>query len=120
MSESEALLAALAAVPLCRWSSSRTRSAPASFQIIALARRYVDALGTLNQRVSAAVSRVVFMAAGLPLVVKPSQLPEISPVNAPTRIPATIVTGFLGAGKTTLIRNLVEKARWSPHCHPRQ
>jgi cobalamin biosynthesis protein CobW len=32
-------------------------------------------------------------------------------VNAHTRIPATIVTGFLGAGKTTLIRNLIEKAR---------
>ena len=32
-------------------------------------------------------------------------------MNAHTRIPATIVTGFLGAGKTTLIRNLIEKAR---------
>jgi len=32
-------------------------------------------------------------------------------VNAPTRIPATIVTGFLGAGKTTLIRSLIAKAR---------
>ena len=27
------------------------------------------------------------------------------------RIPATIVTGFLGAGKTTLIRNLIAQAR---------
>ncbi len=27
------------------------------------------------------------------------------------KIPATIITGFLGAGKTTLIRNLVEQAR---------
>ena len=27
-----------------------------------------------------------------------------------TRIPATVITGFLGAGKTTLIRNLLEKA----------
>ncbi len=27
------------------------------------------------------------------------------------RIPATVVTGFLGAGKTTLIRNLVQNAR---------
>jgi cobalamin biosynthesis protein CobW len=29
----------------------------------------------------------------------------------PDRIPATIVTGFLGAGKTTLIRNLITEAR---------
>jgi G3E family GTPase len=27
------------------------------------------------------------------------------------RIPATIVTGFLGAGKTTLIRNLIAQAK---------
>jgi cobalamin biosynthesis protein CobW len=32
-------------------------------------------------------------------------------VSTPARIPATIVTGFLGAGKTTLIRNLVAKAQ---------
>lgn len=32
-------------------------------------------------------------------------------MNAPMRIPATIVTGFLGAGKTTLIGNLIAKAR---------
>jgi cobalamin biosynthesis protein CobW len=32
-------------------------------------------------------------------------------VNVPARIPATIVTGFLGAGKTTLIRNLIARAR---------
>lgn len=32
-------------------------------------------------------------------------------MNAPARIPATIVTGFLGAGKTTLIRNLIAKAQ---------
>jgi cobalamin biosynthesis protein CobW len=29
----------------------------------------------------------------------------------PDRIPTTIVTGFLGAGKTTLIRNLIQQAR---------
>ena len=27
-----------------------------------------------------------------------------------TKIPATIVTGFLGAGKTSLVRHLVENA----------
>ena len=32
-------------------------------------------------------------------------------MNAPARIPATIVTGFLGAGKTTLIRSLIAQAR---------
>ena len=32
-------------------------------------------------------------------------------MNSPERIPATIVTGFLGAGKTTLIRNLIAEAR---------
>ena len=44
----------------------------------ALARRYADALGTLNQRVAAAVGRVVLMAAGQPLIVKPSPTPEIA------------------------------------------
>jgi len=37
-------------------------------------------------------------------------VPANVPANA-ERIPATIVTGFLGAGKTTLIRSLIEKAR---------
>ena len=32
-------------------------------------------------------------------------------MNAFSKIPVTIVTGFLGAGKTTLIRHLVENAR---------
>jgi cobalamin biosynthesis protein CobW len=32
-------------------------------------------------------------------------------MNAPARIPATIVTGFLGAGKTTLIRDLIARAK---------
>ena len=32
-------------------------------------------------------------------------------MNVPARIPATIVTGFLGAGKTTLIRNLIARAQ---------
>jgi adenosylcobinamide kinase/adenosylcobinamide-phosphate guanylyltransferase len=43
-----------------------------------LARRYADALGTLNQRVAASVGRVVLMAAGQPILLKPSPLPEIA------------------------------------------
>ena len=29
---------------------------------------------------------------------------------APARIPSTVITGFLGAGKTTLIRNIIMQA----------
>lgn len=43
-----------------------------------LARAYADALGVLNQRVAAAVGRVVLMAAGQPLLLKPSPTPEIA------------------------------------------
>jgi adenosylcobinamide kinase/adenosylcobinamide-phosphate guanylyltransferase len=42
-----------------------------------LARRYADALGVLNQAVAAEVNRVVVMAAGQPLLVKPSRISEI-------------------------------------------
>jgi len=75
--ETDALLAALAdaAGPVVLVSNEVGAGVvPAN----ALARRYADALGILNQRVAAEVGRVVFMAAGQPVVVKPSNLPEIS------------------------------------------
>jgi adenosylcobinamide kinase/adenosylcobinamide-phosphate guanylyltransferase len=45
----------------------------------ALARRYSDAHGILNQRVAAAVGRVVLMSAGLPLQLKPATQGNITP-----------------------------------------
>ena len=36
--------------------------------------------------------------------------PSPNPAAATRKIPATVVTGFLGAGKTTLIRHLIENA----------
>lgn len=42
-----------------------------------LARRYADALGVLNQRVAAAVERVVLITAGLPVLVKPAPIIEL-------------------------------------------
>ena len=37
-----------------------------------LARRYADALGVLNQRIAAAATQVVLVAAGQPLLIKPN------------------------------------------------
>jgi adenosylcobinamide kinase/adenosylcobinamide-phosphate guanylyltransferase len=39
----------------------------------ALARRYADELGTLNQRVAEVVDRVALVVAGMPLVLKPAR-----------------------------------------------
>jgi adenosylcobinamide kinase/adenosylcobinamide-phosphate guanylyltransferase len=43
----------------------------------ALARRYTDALGILNQRVAAAVDQVVLMTAGLPTLIKPARRVDV-------------------------------------------
>ncbi len=75
--EADALLAALSA----RSAPVVLVSGEVGLGVIpdnALARAYADALGTLNQRVAAAVGRVVFMAAGQPVLVKPSAFPEIA------------------------------------------
>lgn len=43
-----------------------------------LSRRYADAHGILNQRVGAAVGRVVLMAAGIPILIKPPTQAELT------------------------------------------
>ena len=53
-------------------SSSPTRSGSGSCRTTPLGRRFRDAQGRLNQAVAAVADRVVFMAAGLPLLLKGS------------------------------------------------
>jgi adenosylcobinamide kinase/adenosylcobinamide-phosphate guanylyltransferase len=43
-----------------------------------LARRYADAHGILNQRVAAIADRVILMAAGIAMPIKPSPFPEFA------------------------------------------
>ena len=43
-----------------------------------LGRRFRDAQGTLNRRVAEVVAKVVFVAAGQPLVLKPAPKQELS------------------------------------------
>ena len=71
----------------------------------ALGRAFRDHQGRINQAVAAICRRVVFVAAGLPLH---PQGPAMT--RRFRKIPATIVTGFLGAGKTTLVRHVLANA----------
>jgi len=76
-SESESLVAALAVadMPVVLVSGEVGNGL---VPMDALARRYVDELGVLNQRIAAAVDRVVLVVAGQPVLLKPSPVPEIA------------------------------------------
>ncbi len=93
-----------------------------------MGREFRDHAGMVNQRVAIA-SRTCLVhrcrsAAGLekqhlkhltetvrPLPVQSAPLENSTMANADiAKIPATVITGFLGAGKTTLIRNLLQTA----------
>ena len=69
-----------------------------------LGRRFRDAQGRLNQAMAAAADQRRVHGG------RPAARPEGTEFMSAGlgRIPATIVTGFLGAGKTTLIRHLLQ------------
>ena len=72
---------------------------------------------------SLAVQALTWILVGARVGLRLASSPEIEPCRRPRherarKIPATIVTGFLGAGKTTLIRHILENAaRPAPRAH---
>ena len=70
--EIDDLLAAYAAAPGGEWILVSNEVGLGVVPAYSLGRVYRDALGRANQRLAAAADRVVFMAAGLPLVMKGS------------------------------------------------